>query len=150
MFFAILSSFHLYNGGQHNGERKPSYFTELNTFHLQTLYVQGIQNMRLWLQDWQTVDRENFTVRANGGYIGSLQDNIDIGNYNIMLMQSPLFDGTIPRQKSVDLFFNAFPGGFAWELLELFSGEVIYSKWFIKAVSWKHPWLRSYQNFRRV
>ncbi|XP_064599519.1 uncharacterized protein LOC135466047 [Liolophura sinensis] len=86
-------------------------------------------------KDWQTVDRENFTVRANGGYVGSLQDNIDIGNYNIMLMQSPLFDGTIPRQKSVDLFFNAFPGGFAWELLELFSGPPVVT------FTWRH-WAR--------
>ena len=67
---------------------------------------------------------DKFTVSVNGGPVFTLQDNLDIGNVNILLDSCVLFKpGSETLQSSYDLFKGALPGGFAWELTELFSGN---------------------------
>ena len=53
----------------------------------------------------------------------NLAANIELGNYNMMMEQSPFFDVTKETNASSHrLFSQAFPDGFAWELPQLISG----------------------------
>ena len=78
----------------------------------------------LHLQDWQTVDREAFTIRANNQRSFKLKEAIKEGNYNILMQNQPLYDSEAHTfESSHDLFRSAFSEGFPWELLEVFSGN---------------------------
>lgn len=79
----------------------------------------------IYFQDWGSVDPEKFTINANGGHKFTLADNIEIGNYNMLLTDCILWKPET-NLESHDLFRGALPGGFAWELLELQSGSVFY------------------------
>lgn len=47
-----------------------------------------------------------------------------MGNYIMTMQDSPLFDASKETWESSHSLFNeAFPDGFAWELLEVFSGN---------------------------
>lgn len=75
-------------------------------------------------QDWKSVDKKVFTISSNGGKKFNLDDNISIGNYNILMCESPLYNAVKEtNQSSHDLFRNVFKTGFAWEVLQVFSGE---------------------------
>ena len=52
----------------------------------------------------------------------NLKDNIELGNYNMLLEASILWKPETNKD-SHDMFRGALPGGFAWELVELMSGE---------------------------
>ncbi|XP_052808675.1 uncharacterized protein LOC128237294 [Mya arenaria] len=73
-------------------------------------------------KDWQSVDKNVFYIASNGGKKFTLEDNIKLGNYNILMADSPLYDASITNQQSHDIFRTALPGGFAWEVLDVYSG----------------------------
>ena len=76
------------------------------------------------LQDWQSVDREAFTIRANNQRYFKLNEAIKEGNYNILMQNQPLYNSEAHTfESSHNLFRTAFSEGFPWELLEVFSGN---------------------------
>lgn len=75
-------------------------------------------------QDWQTVDREAFTIRANNQRSFNLKEVIEEGNYNILMQNQPLYNSEGQTfESSHNLFRSAFSEGFPWELIEVFSGN---------------------------
>ena len=81
------------------------------------------QTTSIFFQDWGSIDPEKFTINSNGGHKFSLKDNIERGNYNMLLDDCILWRPET-NQESHDMFRGALPGGFAWELVELTSGKV--------------------------
>ena len=79
--------------------------------------------MTFLLQDWGSVDPEKFFINANGGRKFNLADNIELGNYNMLLVDCVLWKPG-PNEESQDMFKNALPEGFAWELIEITSGKL--------------------------
>ena len=76
------------------------------------------------LKDWQTVDTEAFTIRANNQRSFSLKEGIEEGNYNVLMQNQPLYNSNAHTfESSHDLFRSAFDQGFPWELIEVFSGK---------------------------
>ena len=74
-------------------------------------------------QDWQSVDREAFTIRANNQRSFNLKELIEEGNYNTLMQNQPLYDSSAHTfESSHDSFRSAFNEGFPWELIEVFSG----------------------------
>jgi hypothetical protein len=70
------------------------------------------------------VNLDRYSFRTNGGEPKTLADNIVQGNYIMLLENSPMFDvSKETKASSLKLFKSAFPRGFAWELLELYSGK---------------------------
>ncbi|XP_060589607.1 uncharacterized protein LOC132744835 [Ruditapes philippinarum] len=84
-------------------------------------------------KDWVTVDQDNFFVRVNGGEKFTKDDYVKDGNYNLMLRNCPLYDaGKHSFDSSQDLFRGVFKSGFAWEVLDVFSGPPTV------AFTWRH------------
>ena len=78
----------------------------------------------LCFQDWQTVDREAFTIRANNQRSFNLKEVIEQGNYNTLMQNQPLYNSEAHTfESSHNLFRSAFNEGFPWELIEVFSGN---------------------------
>jgi len=85
------------------------------------------------VEDWQSVDREAFTLRANNQRSFNLKEVVEEGNYNTLMQNQPLYDSSAHTFKSShDLFRSAFSEGFPWELIEVFSGPPRV------AFSWRH------------
>lgn len=85
------------------------------------------------LEDWQTIDREAFTLCANNQRSFSAKDIMEMGSYNTVMQNQPLYDSEVHSfEASHGLFRSAFSEGFAWELLEVFSGPPRV------AFSWRH------------
>ena len=75
------------------------------------------------LQDICSLDQDKFRMIINGTRSFTLQDLITEGTYNCFLDGSNLYDTTRFRnEESNDLFKKAMPEGFAWEILDVFSG----------------------------
>lgn len=84
-------------------------------------------------EDWQSVDTEAFTIRANNQRSFCLKELIEEGNYNALMQNQPLYNcNTHSFQTSHDSFRSAFNQGFPWELMEVFSGPPRV------AFSWRH------------
>jgi hypothetical protein len=86
-------------------------------------------------EQWSTVDHDKYFTQANGGkkYVG--KESAEAGNYNWLLdtCKKSLYDNSKESfNSSHHLFRDAFPEGFAWELLDLFSGPPKV------AFSWRH------------
>ncbi|XP_060082103.1 uncharacterized protein LOC132561396 [Ylistrum balloti] len=94
-------------------------------------------------EDWQSVVKETFTINTNGGNRFTLKDNIEKGNYNILMWDSPLYQAQEEtNESSHKLFRHAMPNGFAWEVLETFSGPPKVS------FTWRHwgKWEANYKD----
>lgn len=51
---------------------------------------------------------------------------MEMGSYNTVMQNQPLYDSEVHSfEASHGLFRSAFSEGFAWELLEVFSGELL-------------------------
>ena len=75
------------------------------------------------LQDICSLDKDKFRMIINGTKSFTLQDLITEGTYNCFLDGSNLYDATRFRnEESNELFKKAMPEGFAWEILDVFSG----------------------------
>ena len=80
-------------------------------------------------QDWGTVNPECYTISANDGQKFDLQEEIDVGTYNMLMSTSVLYDAANTSfQDSHTLFKTAFPRGFAWEVLEVLAGRKVGGK----------------------
>eukprot|EP00252_Welwitschia_mirabilis_P025127 TRINITY_DN772_c0_g1_i1.p1 TRINITY_DN772_c0_g1~~TRINITY_DN772_c0_g1_i1.p1 ORF type:complete len:235 (-),score=17.90 TRINITY_DN772_c0_g1_i1:773-1477(-) len=78
-------------------------------------------------QDMKTLDPERFSVSVNGRPPQKLQDIIEKGGYNVFL-ESDLeeikkcYDASKETaDSSHEIFKRVFPGGFAWEVLKVYS-----------------------------
>ena len=69
------------------------------------------------------MDPEKHRLRFNNGPWWTIDDLISRGSYNIMMADSPLYDAdSMTREASHKEFKTALSQGFAWEVLEVFSG----------------------------
>lgn len=74
-------------------------------------------------QDWESVDQTAYFINANGGKKYNLAENIKIGNYNVLMSDSPIYNAESETfESSHDIFRTVFKSGFPWEVLEVFSG----------------------------
>jgi len=76
-------------------------------------------------KDWTTVEVDKFCVQVNGGQEISGEEAAQVGSYNWILKSTSkdLYDAQAHTfESSHKLFRNTFVGGFAWEVLEVFSG----------------------------
>ena len=102
--------------------------TSCLSFKKKKIYSDGLYFLffySFFLQkDWQTVDTEAFTIRANNQRSFSLKEGIEEGNYNVLMQNQPLYNSNAHTfESSHDLFRSAFDQGFPWELIEVFSGN---------------------------
>lgn len=80
------------------------------------------------LSDFKSVSPGRFRLSVNGGRARSGEETLAVGSYNALL-DSPLlaragaYDASAETfRSSHDLFRAAFPRGFAWEVLKVYSG----------------------------
>ncbi|CAG2212485.1 unnamed protein product [Mytilus edulis] len=96
------------------------------------------------LKDWTTISKDgDFYFQVNGGKKFTGDDNVELGNYNMMLLDSPFIDvSKETHDSSHDLFKKAFPEGFPWEVLDVLSGPPIVS------FTWRHwtKWTGPYKD----
>ncbi|WAQ93879.1 PRPX-like protein, partial [Mya arenaria] len=90
------------------------YMKEKQRNHAEGSLEKTVENLvKTWeMESSHKMDEKKFT----------LEDNIKLGNYNILMADSPLYDASITNQQSHDIFRTALPGGFAWEVLDVYSG----------------------------
>lgn len=122
-------------------EGKPDYtITDLHYFlgktknHTLGSLEQSVENfIKTWEMEathkefyqWTTVDQDAYEVQANGGKIYSSEEAPWVGNYNWLLAtcDKNLYDSTKETfESSHGKFRYAFPEGFPFEVLEVFSG----------------------------
>jgi hypothetical protein len=74
-------------------------------------------------KQWQTMDTEKFQVSLNGGQKVNAQVMADIGPYNLLLGDIKGYKASANSFESANtIFSNTFPEGFAWEVLEVYTG----------------------------
>eukprot|EP00930_Biecheleria_cincta_P103848 TRINITY_DN9594_c2_g1_i1.p1 TRINITY_DN9594_c2_g1~~TRINITY_DN9594_c2_g1_i1.p1 ORF type:complete len:254 (-),score=46.48 TRINITY_DN9594_c2_g1_i1:146-880(-) len=80
---------------------------------------------------WRTMDVVSFQIAVNGGCPANAQLMADIGPYNALIGETADYSGHAQSfEDSNKNFSAAFPEGFAWEVLEVFSGPPTVSfKW---------------------
>eukprot|EP01024_Parvocaulis_polyphysoides_P049890 TRINITY_DN4856_c0_g2_i5.p3 TRINITY_DN4856_c0_g2~~TRINITY_DN4856_c0_g2_i5.p3 ORF type:complete len:182 (-),score=21.71 TRINITY_DN4856_c0_g2_i5:932-1477(-) len=74
---------------------------------------------------WDTVKHDVYQIQANGNTSFNGQKGQQIGNYNVMLDGCPadLYDNQKEDfESSHTKFQSAFPAGFPWEVLQVYSG----------------------------
>eukprot|EP01025_Chloroclados_australasicus_P019431 TRINITY_DN2059_c0_g1_i1.p1 TRINITY_DN2059_c0_g1~~TRINITY_DN2059_c0_g1_i1.p1 ORF type:complete len:310 (+),score=33.43 TRINITY_DN2059_c0_g1_i1:106-1035(+) len=77
------------------------------------------------LSQWTTIKADEYHVQANGKTRYGPEEAKKVGNYNVLLDGCPahLYDNTKEDfESSHGAFRQAFPNGFPWELLEVYSG----------------------------
>ncbi|KAL0910527.1 hypothetical protein M5K25_021518 [Dendrobium thyrsiflorum] len=80
------------------------------------------------LDDFRSINPSKFKFSVNGKRFLSAEETLNLGSYNALLQsQMPLeMQSYRAEEESFDsshhIFGTAFPRGFAWELLKLFSG----------------------------
>ncbi|TVU35200.1 hypothetical protein EJB05_17078 [Eragrostis curvula] len=83
------------------------------------------------LSDFKSVSPGRFSLSVNGGPARTGEETLAIGSYNALLASPVLassgaYDAAAETfQSSHDLFRSAFPRGFAWEVLKVFSGPPV-------------------------
>ncbi|KDO38225.1 hypothetical protein CISIN_1g041144mg, partial [Citrus sinensis] len=70
------------------------------------------------LNDFKTINPEKFKLIVNGRKGLSREESLQLGSYNALLNNS--MEETF--KSSHDAFRSAFPRGFAWELISVYSG----------------------------
>ncbi|MDJ0635859.1 MAG: ester cyclase [Xenococcaceae cyanobacterium MO_188.B29] len=74
-------------------------------------------------QQWISVVADKFRMSTNGGKEYTAQDIVDQGTYNLFLENSEHYQASEETfESSYNLFHNAFPNGFHWELIEVVAG----------------------------
>ena len=74
-------------------------------------------------QQWISVVADKFRMSTNGGKEYTAQDIVDEGTYNLFLENSEHYRASEETfESSYDLFHNAFPNGFHWELIDVVAG----------------------------
>lgn len=84
-------------------------------------------------EQWTTVNHSKYTVQANGGKVFNSEEAAWIGNYNWLLStcDKGLYDSEHETfESSHGRFRFAFPHGFPWEVLEVYSGPpTVFFSW---------------------
>jgi hypothetical protein len=80
---------------------------------------------------WVTVVQDKFRTRTNGGPWATPQDIAERGSYNLFLGETPYYSAKQETfESSSEIFHTAFPSGFFWEVLEVYSPPPVVSfKW---------------------
>jgi hypothetical protein len=80
---------------------------------------------------WLSVASERFRMNINGGEISSADMTATHGTYNLLIGESPYYSAKQETfASSHEVFHKTFPGGFLWEVLEVYSPPpVIAFKW---------------------
>ena len=73
---------------------------------------------------WVSMATDVFRYKANGGEWFDTKGAVEKGSYNILLNTAnpELYDPSLSFEESHEKFFKAFPNGFMWELLKVYSG----------------------------
>ncbi|WAQ99185.1 PRPX-like protein, partial [Mya arenaria] len=95
------------------------------------IWKKGLGNTRM---DWQTVDKDNFYIRMNG-------DVLLKGSYSFLMTETPLYDASNEtHETSHKMFHDVFKNGFAWEVLEVYSGPPKVSFTWRHWGKWEEPY----------
>jgi len=79
---------------------------------------------------WKTMDVSKFQAAVNGGCPANAQLMADIGPYNLLIGETADYTGKVSFEDSNKNFSSTFPEGFAWEVLEVYSGPpTVTFKW---------------------
>eukprot|EP00933_Yihiella_yeosuensis_P018529 TRINITY_DN15170_c0_g2_i1.p1 TRINITY_DN15170_c0_g2~~TRINITY_DN15170_c0_g2_i1.p1 ORF type:complete len:263 (+),score=61.82 TRINITY_DN15170_c0_g2_i1:80-868(+) len=83
------------------------------------------------IHQWQTMDVTKFKAALNGGCPANAQLMADIGPYNLLIGETQDYSAAANTfESSNTIFSTVFPEGFAWEVLEVYSGPPVVSfKW---------------------
>ncbi|MBW4594067.1 MAG: ester cyclase [Brasilonema angustatum HA4187-MV1] len=74
-------------------------------------------------QQWLSVVNEQFRMSSNGGPVYTASDVVEGGTYNLFISDTEEYKASEETfESSANLFQTAFPQGFLWEVLEVFSG----------------------------
>lgn len=74
-------------------------------------------------QEWVSVVADKFRMSTNGGQAYTAEDVVREGTYNLFITETEHYNPKVEDfESSAHLFHNAFPQGFVWELVEVFSG----------------------------
>ncbi|NMG11054.1 SnoaL-like polyketide cyclase [Brasilonema sp. UFV-L1] len=74
-------------------------------------------------QQWLSVVNEHFRMSSNGGPVYTASDVVEAGTYNLFIGDTEEYKASEENfESSANLFHTAFPKGFLWEVLEVFSG----------------------------
>jgi hypothetical protein len=74
-------------------------------------------------QQWLSVVNEKFRMSSNGGVEYTAKDVFHAGTYNLFIGETEHYKASEETfESSGSLFQTAFPKGFPWEVLEVFSG----------------------------
>ncbi|KAJ7373683.1 hypothetical protein OS493_011292 [Desmophyllum pertusum] len=96
-------------------EGKPD-FTEVDKAYLEgrtQTHKEGSLEKVVEDLDWQTVDKEAFTIRANNQRSFCLKELIEEGNYTTLMQNQPLYNTEAHTfESSHNLFRSAFKEGF--------------------------------------
>ena len=83
------------------------------------------------LGDFKSVSPGRFTLSVNGGRPLTGEETLAVGSYNAllagpMLTSAGAYDAAAETfESSHDLFRSAFPRGFAWEVVKVYSGPPV-------------------------
>ncbi|MGM3305412.1 SnoaL-like polyketide cyclase [Anabaena sp. WFMT] len=82
-------------------------------------------------QEWISVVQDKFRMSTNGGTSYKLEDLVQSGTYKLLIGNTPNYKATEEDfESSTHLFHTAFPQGFLWEVLEVYSAPpTIAFKW---------------------
>ncbi len=74
-------------------------------------------------EQWLSIVADKFRMNTNGGPEYTAQDVADRGTYNLFLGETEHYCSTEETfDSSMEVFHKAFPNGFLWEMVEVFSG----------------------------
>lgn len=88
-------------------------------------------NFKIDYKQWLTVVQDKFYFRTNGGRKYKVEDLIESGTYKLLIGDTQHYKASEENfETSTNLFHQAFPNGFLWELVEVYSGPpTITFKW---------------------
>lgn len=74
------------------------------------------------LQDWRTIDYENYTFSMNGGPPQSAEHMLNVGTYNAIIAPNEYYSPENSDFASSHKTFKRMMPTFAWEVIEVYSG----------------------------
>lgn len=84
-------------------------------------------------QQWISVVQDKFRMSTNGGTNYKLEDLLESGTYKLLIGDTQHYKASEEDfETSTTLFHSAFPEGFLWEVLEVYSAPPTI------AVKWRH------------
>jgi hypothetical protein len=88
-------------------------------------------NFKINPQQWVSVVNDQFRMSTNGGRTYTVSDVVESGTYKLLIGNTEHYKASEENfETSTNLFHTAFPDGFLWEVLEVFSGPpTIAFKW---------------------